>query len=211
MFPLGSVLLPGMVFPLHVFEPRYRRLVEACQAGDGRFGVVLIERGSEVGGGDVRTDVGTMARIVRAEPMGDGRWTLVAVGEQRIWVERWLPDDPYPRAEVSEWPDGPLVTGRETAAGELSPASSGDWDEVSTLLRRAAALSREIGEPAPSLDMKLADDPVLASYEAAAVAPLGEADRQRLLTAPSVPQRLSLLQQMLADQIELLQARLGGG
>lgn len=211
MFPLGSVLVPGMAFPLHVFELRYRRLVEDCQAGDGRFGVVLIERGSEVGGGDVRTDVGTLARIVQADPMSDGRWMLVAVGERRIRVERWLPDDPYPRAEVSDWPDSRLVAGSETTGGETDPVVSGDWDEVNALLRRASALSREIGEPAPSLDVKLADDPVLASYQASAVAPLGEADRQHLLVAPSVPERLALLEQMLADQIELLQARLAGG
>lgn len=79
MFPLGSVLLPGRVLPLHVFEPRYRSLVEHCLAGDGAFGVVLIERGSEVGGGDVRFSVGTLAHIVQAERVAD---------------------DPYPRARI---------------------------------------------------------------------------------------------------------------
>ena len=54
MFPLGTVLFPYAVLPLHVFEPRYRALTEHCLAGDGCFGVVLIERGSEVGGGDTR-------------------------------------------------------------------------------------------------------------------------------------------------------------
>ncbi|MEN3314917.1 MAG: uncharacterized protein V7605_1151, partial [Acidimicrobiaceae bacterium] len=54
MFPLGTVLFPGLALPLHVFEPRYQSLVQACLDGDGHFGIVLIERGSEVGGGDVR-------------------------------------------------------------------------------------------------------------------------------------------------------------
>jgi len=74
MFPLGMVLLPTMVVPIHVFEPRYRKMAGDCLAGDREFGVVLIERGSEVGGGDVRTDVGTVARIIEAQEFPDGRW-----------------------------------------------------------------------------------------------------------------------------------------
>jgi Lon protease-like protein len=203
MFPLGTVLVPGMVLPLHVFEPRYRQLVHDCRAGDGTFGVVLIERGSEVGGGDVRTDVGTLARIARADELPDGRWVLVAVGTRRIRVERWLPDDPYPRADVVEWPDQPEldepVHGAEDAAA------------VATLVRRAAALCREIGEPAPPLDFELSPDPVVAGYQATAVAPLGPADRQALLAAPRMAERTALLRRMLTDQIELLQARLAAG
>ncbi|HEV7759443.1 MAG TPA: LON peptidase substrate-binding domain-containing protein, partial [Acidimicrobiales bacterium] len=99
MFPLGTVLVPGMLLPLHVFEPRYRQMLDDCLAGDRTFGVVLIERGSEVGGGDVRTGVGTLARILQAEQAADGRWALMAVGARRIRIDRWLPDDPYPRAE----------------------------------------------------------------------------------------------------------------
>ena len=98
MFPLGTVLLPSGVLPLHVFEPRYRRLAEDCLEGVPEFGVVLIERGSEVGGGDQRTAVGTVARIVEAATFDDGRYALGTVGVRRIRVVRWLEDDPYPRA-----------------------------------------------------------------------------------------------------------------
>src|SRR5829696_5584015 len=100
MFPLGTVLLPGAYLPLHVFEPRYRALVRDCLEGDGEFGVALIERGQEVGGGDSRFDVACVARIVEAGEMPDGRWALGTVGVRRARVEAWLPDDPYPRAEV---------------------------------------------------------------------------------------------------------------
>src|SRR5688572_31807327 len=100
MFPLGGVLFPYAVLPLHVFEPRYRALTEACLTGDGQFGVVLIERGSEVGGGDTRFQVGTVARIVEAARLPDGRYVLAAVGTERFRVQRWLPEDPYPRAEI---------------------------------------------------------------------------------------------------------------
>ena len=108
MFPLGSVLLPGAVLPLHVFEPRYRQLVSTASpttAVSPEFGVTLIERGCEVGGGDERTDVGVVARMVRVEALDGGRYALVAVGTRRIRVNAWLPDDPYPLADVDDWPD----------------------------------------------------------------------------------------------------------
>src|SRR5436305_2067376 len=105
MFPLGMVLLPTGVLPLHVFEPRYRELVRVCLDGGREFAVVLIERGSEVGGGDVRVDVGTRARITDARELPDGRWYLLTVGTARLVVRRWLPDEPYPRAEVDDLDD----------------------------------------------------------------------------------------------------------
>lgn len=196
MFPLGTVLVPGMVLPLQVFEPRYRQMLGDCMAGDRSFGVVLIERGSEVGGGDVRTDVGTLARIAQTEELADGRWALIALGVQRIRVERWLPDDPYPRAEVAEWPD--------QADGAVP-------DTVVPQLRRAAALARELGMVAAPLDLELSDDPVTAGYQAISAAPLGPADRQRLLAAPTLPDRWALVASLLADQIEILEAALAHG
>jgi uncharacterized protein len=199
MFPLGSVLVPGMLLPLHVFEPRYRRLVTDCLAGDREFGVVLIERGSEVGGGDVRTDAGTVARILRVAELPDGRFALGAVGQRRVRVERWLEDDPYPRAEVVDWPD------------EGAPRSDTVASEVTALLRRAAALRTELGEAAPPVDLELADDPVVASYQAIAIAPLGPADRHALLCAPSVARRNEMLRELLSDHIEGLKARLSAG
>ena len=201
MFPLGTVLVPGMLLPLQVFEPRYRRMLDDCLAGDRSFGVVLIERGSEVGGGDVRTDVGTQARILEAEELPDGRWALVAVGVRRIRVDRWLPDDPYPRAEATDWPDEP---------GEAA-TSAGTRGTVVTLLRRAAALARELGLAAAPLDLELDDDPVIAGYQAILAAPLGAADRQHLLAAPTLADRWTLLETLLTDQIELLEAQLAHG
>src|SRR5947208_13497309 len=105
MFPLGTVLFPHAVLPLHVFEPHYRALVETCLHSDGRFGVVLIERGFEVGGGDARFGIGTVARIVQAAQTEDGRWGLLTVGARRIKVDGWLPEDPYPKARVVDLPD----------------------------------------------------------------------------------------------------------
>jgi Lon protease-like protein len=200
MFPLGSVLVPGMVLPLHVFEPRYRQLVRDCTAGDGEFGVVLIARGSEVGGGDVRTDVGTVARILQADETPDGRFAVGAVGLRRIRVERWLDDDPYPRAEVADWPErGP------------DRGAALDVDELGGLVRRAAALHAELGEPAAPVDVDLSADPVIAGYQAALAVPFGPADRHDVLRAPSVADRFALLRELLVDHVMVLEARLAGG
>src|SRR5438477_8255812 len=100
MFPLGTVLLPYAHLPLHIFEPRYRALVKDVLAGDGEFGVVLIERGHEVGGGDARFPVGTVARVVQTAELPDGRWLVDAVGTERFRVTEWLPEDPYPQALI---------------------------------------------------------------------------------------------------------------
>jgi len=195
MFPLGTVLFPTMLLPLHVFEPRYRALVDDCVAGDGEFGVTLIERGSEVGGGDVRTDVGTVARIVQVERFEDGRFAVAAVGTRRIRIERWLADDPYPRAEVVDWED---VGTTETAL-----------DDADALFRRALALAAELGEAPAPLDVELAEDPATATFQIGALAPLGPLDRQALLATERPDDRVTLLVAQLTDVVELLRARLG--
>lgn len=200
MFPLGSVLFPSLVLPLHLFEPRYRALIRDVLAGDGEFGVCLIERGSEVGGDDVRLDVGTIAHVQDAAELPDGRWAVVTVGTRRIRVERWLPDDPYPRAEIAEHPDpppGPL---------ELELLSP-----VETLLRSALAKAAELGEASAPATVELSDDPVLASHQMAALAPIATIDQYALLAAGSVGLRLASLHDELTAANELLDLRLAAG
>jgi Lon protease-like protein len=201
MFPLGTVLLPGVFLPLHVFEPRYRALVHDCMAGAREFGVALIERGQEVGGGDSRFGVGCVARILEAGELPDGRFALATVGVRRIRVTAWLPDDPYPRAEVEDWPD--------------PPADEGDDDRrhlVASELRRVLALAAEVGAPVPpAAQVDLADDVELASYQLAALTPVGPLDRLSLLAAPTVGERLDLVTALLADVEAVLASRLDGG
>src|SRR3954463_5849136 len=105
MFPLGSVLLPHMPLPLRVFEPRYLAMLRDILADEpSEFGVALIERGQEVGGGDVRVDIATVAQVGSLDTSGDSI-LLIAQGVRRIRVERWLDDAPYPRAVVTDLPD----------------------------------------------------------------------------------------------------------
>jgi Lon protease-like protein len=202
MFPLGTVLFPHAVLPLHIFEDRYRALVETCLRGDGRFGVILIERGHEVGGGDTRFGVGTVARIVEAARTPDGRFLVAAVGTDRLRIKRWLPDDPFPRAEIDLIGDPKRVP---TAAAERR-------DDVQRLLARVLAMSAEIGEStAPVEAAQLDPDPLRASYEASALAPIGPLDAQRLLEADDPGDRLDRLLSILVDAAEVLELRLAGG
>lgn len=198
MFPLGTVLVPGAVLPLQVFEPRYLALVEHCLSRDGEFGVVLIERGHEVGGGDVRTDVGTVARIVEARQLDGRRWALLARGERRLRVSRWLADEPFPRAEVQDWPDPPATT-QDLARLPTTVAT----------LRRALALHAELGRPGPPATVELADDPLVAGYQALALAPISTFDRHRLLGAASQGERLAGLHELLEEHCGVFEAELG--
>jgi Lon protease-like protein len=201
MFPLGSVLLPSMFLPLHVFEPRYRALVADCIAGDHEFGVVLIERGSEVGGGDQRTSVGTMARIVEAVELPDGRWAIGAVGVRRIKVERWLEDDPYPRAEVTDFePEHSDDDADPTRPSSLTTAVAA----VTAQLRRVLALAAEMGLQVAPATQELSEDPLLASYQLVALSPCGPADQQRLLEAPTAEARVEALAALLAEEETVL-------
>ncbi len=110
MFPLGTAFVPGAELPLRIFEPRYRQMLDdhvdtSSDPPTIRFGVVLIERGSEVGGGESRCGVGTLAHAEITARLPDGRASLTAIGRRRFRVEEWLPDDPYPRARITVLPE----------------------------------------------------------------------------------------------------------
>ncbi|MDP8987109.1 MAG: LON peptidase substrate-binding domain-containing protein [Actinomycetota bacterium] len=200
MFPLGTVLLPGAHLPLHVFEPRYRRLVEDCLSGGPEFGIVLIERGSEVGGGDRRFDVGCVARILSAARLDEGRWLLSTVGTRRVRVLQWLPDAPYPRARVEPWDD---PSPRPGAAERRSAALRA--------LRRVLALAAELGESVAEATTPIGEQPVLAGYQMAALAPVGPLDRLDLLAAPTPDDRLDRLALLLEEEASVLASRLEAG
>ncbi|MBJ8343542.1 LON peptidase substrate-binding domain-containing protein [Antrihabitans sp. YC2-6] len=204
MFPLGTVLLPRERLPLQIFEPRYVEMLDACtgDGGDGRFGVVLITRGREVGGGEQRTDVGTVARIVATAPFSRNRYAVVAVGEERIRVTGWLPDDPYPRAEVEEWPDTSAPRGEEVDAFDVVTAKTAELDELWRLL---AAKS---GAVVPKFsDGDLPEDPSQRSFAVASGLPLSEADRYKILAAPGPADRLRAVAEALDDVIAGLRFR----
>jgi Lon protease-like protein len=182
MFPLGSVLFPNMPLPLRVFEERYLiMLSELVKSDDPRFGVVLIERGFEVGGGEHRFDVGTAAVITQLQA-SDGIVGLVAQGGQRFEVVEWLPDEPYPRAEVRLLED---LTWDE----QLDPL----LESTERLVRRSISQASEFSELVWPADVQLADEPDEAVWQLAAISPLGPLDQVTLLRARTAEELLTRL------------------
>lgn len=189
MFPLGSVLFPYTPLPLRVFEPRYLTMLgRLLDAEEPTFGVVLIERGHEAGGGDQRSSIGTLARLLEVSTGEDDMYAL-AVGTERITVDRWLEDDPHPQAEVShvaplEWNEAltPLLT------------------EAEALVRRMLARSAVVGEAQWDPNVELSDDPVASAWQLAAIAPLGEYDRFTLLQSTTTG---GLLRQIIDLTLEI--------
>jgi hypothetical protein len=202
MFPLGTVLLPGGVLPLHVFEPRYREMVVHCLDNGREFGVVLIERGNEVGGGDMRRDIATVARMVQVAELADGRFAMITVGMRRIRVLSWLDDAPYPRAVVQDWDDSEFVD---------SDAGCSSLKALSSRVRRLVALAVELGDSADDPSQDLSDDPVAAVYQLATLAPLGPADRYSLLATAGFTDRVELFHRLLDDAEQTLMFRLNAG
>lgn len=201
MFPLEWVLLPGEELSLQIFEMRYTVMVgDLMRSGDPRFGVVLIARGREVGGGEQRNGVGAMASIKQCAELGSGRYALRCLTAERIRVREWLSDDPYPRAIIEPWPDEPAEPVSDSEFGELE-------DRIVALQQRMASARRRW--VMPGRDSLLGGrrlrslDPVQRLYSLACRVPMGEADRYAVLAAPSLSDRMAAVR----EAIETVAAR----
>ncbi len=199
MFPLGMVMFPFTAVPLRVFEPRYQTLLENVLSGDRKFGITLIERGAEVGGGDDRFGVGTLVRVSGVADLEDGHKAVVVAGLERINVVKWLEDDPHPWAEVIPAPD------------EQADDAEDLLEEARRQLERVMALASELGADTAEVDLEVSDDPLIGSFQIAALSPVTALDAQRLLEAANARERLELAIGFLSDRVEILKARLSEG
>jgi uncharacterized protein len=198
LFPLGTVLFPGLVMPLHIFEERYRTLVRNLMAlPDGiprEFGVVAIRRGLEIGeGADVTLyEVGCTAEVRQVTEHQDGRFDLVTVGRRRFEIDQIVPEgQPYLRARVRYLPE----TGDEDGdADRLGP-------RVLSAFRTYLKLIRTDGSDVAE---QLPEDPQVLSHLVAATAALTVADRQQLLATPDAAGRLRSELALLHREINLL-------
>lgn len=196
MFPLGSVLFPYTPLVLRVFEPRYLTMMgRLLDLDDPEFGVVLIERGLEAGGGDQRSSIGTMARILQIEAGAEDLYVVALAGE-RIEVDGWREDDPHPIADVSAV--APLVWD-----DALEPLHR----EAERIVRRLATLASALGEGRWDPATALSDDPMESTWQLAAIAPLGEYDRFSLLRATSLGGLLRSIIDLCLEQEPVLIAR----
>ncbi|MFC1434821.1 LON peptidase substrate-binding domain-containing protein [Streptacidiphilus sp. N1-3] len=198
LFPLGTVLYPGLVLPLNVFEERYRRLVADLVAGEEpfRFGVVAIRDGRDVAptGVDQGSQalaglgpdpahalfpVGCVAEIASVEQRKDGGYDLIATGTTRFQVESFDATGPYLTAEVERLPE---------AAGDEAAVLAQAVERLFRAYQKRLAGARESSVTGLQ---ELPDDPMVLSYLVAAASVLDTGDKQRLLTADSAADRLT--------------------
>jgi hypothetical protein len=193
MFPLGSVLFPAMPLALRVFEERYLKMMGAIlESNTPRFGVVLIERGSEVGGGEQRFVIGTVAQVLQVEAP-DGPLSVMARGMERFRVLEWLPEDPYPQARVEFLED--FSSEQDDPEGLAG---------VELLVRDTLAYVADAGaaDSWPS-DLELADDPVERAWQLAGISPLGPLDHYDFLVSENLEGLLDTLSVTVADALEI--------
>jgi hypothetical protein len=192
MFPLGSVLFPHMPMALRLFEPRYLKMLgDLLEDPRPEFGVVLIERGHEVGGGDQRFEIGTMAQVLEVDAQQDFMG-LVARGSTRFSVRTWLPEDPYPVADVEPLP--PL---------EWSDSLARLRTETEGAVRKALSLTSEFGDTWPP-EVELSQNPIEACWQLAGVTPVGALDQIAMLKAASAEELLTLTAGFARDAAETI-------
>ena len=193
MFPLGSVLFPGMPLALRVFEERYLKMMGAIlEEETPQFGVVLIERGHEVGGGEKRFDLGTLAEVLEiAAP--DGPLAVVARGTRRFRVTQWLEDDPYPRAEIE------LLDSLEE-----TPADVESLRETEQVVRDTLTYLESLTDDLPwssDIDLSASDEERL--WQLAGISPLGPLDHQDFLQETSMASLSAKIKSTVSEALEV--------
>ncbi len=188
LFPLRTVLFPGMSLPLQIFEDRYRVMTRELLSTGGEFGVLLIRDGNEVGGGAVPHSIGTTARIEECDELPGGRFAMVARGTRRFRLRTMLPARPYPYGDVEFLNDEEYITPNVQRAAEtvrttfpayfrLALSLTDQWAQGLKLPSRPHALVNFLG---PWLQIE-------------------EEAKQRLLEIESAGDRVAHLAEMIDD------------
>jgi Lon protease-like protein len=181
LFPLNTVLFPGAILNLHVFEPRYRQMISECLDANEAFGVVLIREGQEAGDADVMPhEVGTTAEICDVTTLPAGRYYISTTGRRRFKIQDVVSRDPYLLVEV-EYLEEELDD--RGAVGELTDEVRGEFREYLRLLVEFSGTSAEFEVPS---------DPVDASFLIGDALQVADTMKQRLLELSNTEQRLTV-------------------
>ncbi len=194
LFPLNTVLFPGMVLPLHIFEPRYRLMIQRCIKLEQPFGVVLIREGSEVGGPAVPHDVGTTAVITQANWLPDGRIDIQTVGQERFRIHGVRQQEPFMVGLVEDYP---LEGADDPGAVGLADSLRLGLHAYLDALARATEAEVSLGD-LPEAGLPLA-------YFAAIMLPLPLEDKQSILAMNDLASILKAENQLLKREMMLLQ------
>lgn len=193
LFPLRTVLFPGMTLALKVFEERYKLMIGECLERERSFGVVLIRRGVEVGGEAVPYPIGTLARIVDHEAIGEGGFRLVTRGGRRFQIISTRKRAGFLTGRVE------LLDEEELDRNVIAERLAGVTGRFARFLTEFAALT---GATLGELD--LPSNPTSFSYYVATNMPLDAWEKQRLLEATSTDVRLLEERRIIARDLELL-------
>lgn len=197
LFPLGTVLFPGALLPLHIFEPRYRLLIRRCIERQRPFGIVLIRNGTEVGGSAEPYEIGTEAKIVAESPLPNGRSYIVTRGGRRFAVESLIADaEPYliGRVRYLDEPDGDGAVDNASVAREALGAYLLAVVAVTEDSRGERALADELRDAPPS-DL---------AYRIAGSLAVDAPQQQALLELETTSARLEAETRILNRETELL-------
>jgi hypothetical protein len=190
LFPLGTVLFPGVTLPLHIFEPRYKQMITRCLHLKQPFGVVLIKEGVEVGGRAEPYQIGTVAAIQHALRFEDGRMLLTTEGQQRFRISHIVQHEPYMVAQV------------ELLDEQSTPESLALAARIRELYgKHGDALAYATGSM-PQLD-ELPDDPVALGYQLAEQFHIVYESKQQLLEA-DLDDRLEAIADALERELRFL-------
>jgi Lon protease-like protein len=199
LFPLGSVLYPGLVMPLHIFEERYRQLVDDMLAGPEprQFGVIAIRQGQETGVDGVTAlfETGCTAVVRRVTRRPDGKFDLITVGAERFKLIRLVEPAPYFSAEIEMLPD---EIGDEAEAENAVPVVQAAFRAYLDLLSERGGAQVTVPE--------LPDEPILLSYLVAAAVVLDLPVRQQLLAEPNAAARLKTERALLTKEQQMLRS-----
>ena len=215
LFPLSTVLFPGMRLPLHIFEPRYRQLATYLQEQPEprRFGVIAIRKGREVGADGITAlhDVGCVARVRQISPHPDGRFDLSTVGTERFRLLRVDDSLPYFQGEIELLPEEAL-SGDEAgdAAGDADGGAASSALALTTRRVQAgfrAYLNALADRGGGVINVaELPDEPLLLSYVVGAAMIIDLPERQSLLAAPTALDRLRLERSLLVREAAMFRA-----
>lgn len=195
LFPLKNVVLfPGMVLPLHIFEFRYREMITRCIDEQLPFGVVLIKEGSEVGEAALPHQIGTAAKIIRVERMGDGRMNITVLGTERFEIQKIHETHAYLTATVKVLP---TINNSTKVAVQMA-------QRIRPRIVEYVDLLSKVNNSELKLD-RLPEDPMTLAFLIGIALQVPVEDKQRALTLTSVPSMLAHEYNLLSQEIVLLQ------
>jgi len=204
LFPLNTVLFPGMPLQLHIFEPRYQTMIRSCLDHQQPFGVVLIHQGLEAYGPLAKpVQMGCAARIINTIPLEDGRLNLTAVGDERFRILKLNYDLPYLVGEVESVPlERPSSIEIARGARQLAP-----W--VSEYLRLIQRIDAEIAPDLSVID--LPEDPLVMLYLAASILQVPAVEKQHLLEVTYASELLAHVVRLYRREAAVLRKQLAEG